>query len=351
MKTATLFKPRSSTTTYELLDTMAYHNRLIQEIGRAKHRVTLVTLLLLSGPLLDPILKALEEAAERGVKIKIVLDTFTWYYSGRGWLPFSPFRATDAKGAAITREVLKRLRRHRSEIIEIGRIGLNPYRGRSHTKITIIDDDVYSFGGINLHDEGFEAIDYMLAMHHSDLADEFDLLAVTLGRGKPKPDRTLSLDPYSSVLIDGGRPAKSIIYDRACELAEQATRVHYVSQFCPTGRLANLLKGPSATCYFNPRLHSPAHIGMMVAFDMFKTGIRNHYNGKTFLHAKYILYELDDGSRALITGSHNFSRHGVSFGTKEIALYSTNNKLWDQLYSHLETEVKGQKKRKLFSWH
>jgi hypothetical protein len=43
------------------------------------------------------------------------------------------------------------------------------------------------------------------------------------------------------------------------------------------------------------------------------------------------LFELKDGSKAVLSGSHNFSWRGVAFGTKEIALYSTDPNVWRRL--------------------
>jgi len=57
------------------------------------------------------------------------------------------------------------------------------------------------------------------------------------------------------------------------------------------------------------------------------------------LHAKFMLFELKDGTKTLVSGSHNFSERGVRYGTQEIAIRSTDEKLWEQLYDFLKTSV------------
>jgi hypothetical protein len=45
-----------------------------------------------------------------------------------------------------------------------------------------------------------------------------------------------------------------------------------------------------------------------------------------------MLFELNDGSKVVLSGSHNFSWRGVAFGTKEIALQSSDPALWRRLH-------------------
>jgi cardiolipin synthase len=334
-------KPATTTSTspnFELLPARSYYERLVQDINRAERRITLVSLLMLSGPLMDRVFAALEAAATRGVKTRLVFDAFTWYYVG-GRLPFHPLRDTNPGREDATRATLSRLREAGVDITEIGTIiHANPYRGRCHTKLSVIDDHAYSFGGVNLYDEAFRDIDFMLALTDSTIADRLDALASEIAAGI-RPDHELPLGPDTTAIIDGGFPGHSLIYDHATYLAEQAKRIQYVSQFCPTGRLARTARHSHATCYFNRLFHAPLHIGLMVTIERFAHRIRNHYRRASFLHAKFILFELPDGSRALITGSHNFSWHGVDFGTQEIALVSFDKRLWKQLDHFLQTEI------------
>jgi hypothetical protein len=73
--------------------------------------------------------------------------------------------------------------------------------------------------------------------------------------------------------------------------------------------------------------------------DKLKYRLHNSYTRPTYLHAKFILFELRDGTKALVAGSNNFNWDGVSYGTQEIALYSTDEALWQTFYDYLSTKV------------
>jgi hypothetical protein len=83
-------------------------------------------------------------------------------------------------------------------------------------------------------------------------------------------------------------------------------------------------------------LQSVAH-----AYDEQKYRIRNRYKGEKMIHAKAMLLEMPSGRKVVLSGSHNFNYRGVSFGTQEICLYSTNKKLWDDLQAFIRRRVTG----------
>lgn len=327
--------------TYETLPAADYYGRVVRDIQQAKRSITIVVYLFIWGDTTERLFTSVEEAAARGVRVKVVFDTMSRYHVGRGRLPGNPFRQPDARRLAETIASVERLRAAGADVAEIGRIGLNPYRGRCHTKFTVVDNAVYCFGGVNIYDEAFANIDYMLRVEDADLARELEKLAAVIAEDKPTEDVEQRLDQHSTLLIDGGVPGHSIIYDRVCELAKQASSIQYVSQFFPTGRLAALLRQTNSTCYITRPRHSPMHISAMLTADRLRTRLRNRYRGQTFIHAKFILFELQDGTRALVAGSHNFSWQGVTYGTKEIAICSTDPILWKQLHSYMQTEVIG----------
>ena len=73
--------------------------------------------------------------------------------------------------------------------------------------------------------------------------------------------------------------------------------------------------------------------------DQKRFGMQSRYWQPRYLHAKFILFEMPDGSKALLSGSNNFSWRGVAYGTKEIALYSTDAMLWQQLHAFLQQHI------------
>lgn len=334
-------KTNTQQLTFDTLPAAEYYRAVIRDMQQATSSITIVVYLFIWGDTMERFFTALEEAAARGVRVKIVFDKMSLYYVSRGRVPGNPFRHPDDRRYGKTMASLDRMRAAGADITEIGPIGLNPYRGRCHTKFTVVDNTVYCFGGVNLYDNAFTNVDYMLRTVNTDLADRLRQLAQVIAEDRPVDDVIEPLDAHNTLLIDGGRPGHSAIYDRACELAGQAAKVYYVSQFFPTGQLTGLLRQAGATCYMTRPRHSPVHIGAMLTADRLRTRLRNHYRGQTFLHAKFILFELKDGSRALVAGSHNFSWQGVTYGTKEIAICSTDPQLWQQLHDYMQTEVIG----------
>jgi hypothetical protein len=108
---------------------------------------------------------------------------------------------------------------------------------------------------------------------------------------------------------------------------------------CPSGRLAKLLNSTNNVCYFirPSQVDPPSNLALI--FDKARFGIKNHYKGKGYIHAKFILTEGNDGSKHIISGSNNFSWRGIAFGTKEIAVHSTDATLWQTFYDYMQDKI------------
>lgn len=68
-----------------------------------------------------------------------------------------------------------------------------------------------------------------------------------------------------------------------------------------------------------------------IRLGMFVSGHTTLYTGSRYLHAKCMIFDMKDGRRIAITGSHNFSNVGVALGTREIALQTENPEVISQL--------------------
>jgi hypothetical protein len=284
-----------------------------------------------------PVFAAISAALERGVRVSIVADVFSrsrmTRESGRSW-------SEHRKIVKQTNRVLKQLRQEGAHVSLFGHLGLNPFKGRCHVKITVIDDLVFSFGGINFTSGSFRSADYMLSTEHVQLADMLCALAEKIATDRPPlADMEIELDTKNMVLFDGGVPGKSVIYERCVELARRATHIYYVSQMVPSGSLAQVLKGVPYDAYFNRPSQSGFFLKLSLYVDGFINKVTNLYKRDRFIHAKCILFELDDGTKAIVSGSNNFSWRGIVYGTQEIALYSTDPALWQQLYEFLRTTL------------
>lgn len=313
-----------------------YYSALLQHIEKAKKRIIVAAMVMVWGEKTGQLFKAIKKASERGVQVHMLFDAYT--RTGFGVRPKQAFR-----GEILPKTVafFEQLRQAGARVDEVGTVGINPFRGRCHVKISVVDDECFSFGGINGTDESFTIHDYMLHAHNPDLADSLAQLVATIGASKDAlPDATTQLDQQNTLLFDGGKPKHSIIYDHAVSLSRQAKHVYYVSQMAPSGKLGTVLRHVQVDCYFNrPQqvVELPARWGL--AWDQARYGTVNRYRGTTYIHAKFMLFELQDGTKALLSGSSNFSYRGVKFGTKEIALYSTDEELWHQLYNFLQKYI------------
>jgi hypothetical protein len=319
-----------------LVETNDYYNSLLKEIPKAKKRIVIGAMIVLWGDRTAPIFALLHEALKRGVKVTILLDNFTRLSALYGLEP----RSTRGKRIRQTFATLEDLGRQGAHVYCFGKLGFPPYKGRCHVKITIIDDTSYSFGGINFFDQMFEFTDYMLEHKDKQVADYLEKLVKRIGKNQPPLlDEETEISKNTSILFDGGRPKQSIIYERACELSAQATKVIYASQMTASGPLADLLSETDTTFYFN----RPEQMLMIdswgQAFDQQKYRITNNYEGKDFLHIKCMLFELPGGRKAVLSGSHNFSYRGVAYGTQEIGLYSTDPALWETLHKFIKQHV------------
>ena len=328
MKTPVLLLPRE------------YVARAVTCIDNAKHSITMVCLIMTEDHSTDDIIDALVRAAKRGVDVQVAADVFTYgEFSGH----FRPFKYYSKPSLAAT-AMSKRLRNAGVRFTCLGKFSLLPIFGRTHSKITIVDDTVFSFGGVNLDNASLDFADYMFEYKNAALAaqltDDARRLIDADDDNFAYKSHSYDYPSVGRVLVDGGFQGDSIIYRRACQLAREATDITFVSQYCPTGKLSRILRKKQAKLYFNRventnnRLNS-LFIRMSVWFNRFKT----LYTNTQYLHAKFILFTMPDGQKIALTGSHNFIYTGVIMGTREIALETDHPAIIKQLESFFQKYV------------
>jgi hypothetical protein len=320
----------------QLIEPKAYCQALLRDIPKSKKRIVLAAMIIVWGEHTAPILTAIKEAAKRGVEVQILLDNYTRLPILYGLTP----RRSRGERLRHTFQLLEEISRLGGDVYYFGKIGVPPQKGRCHVKITVIDDVSYSFGGINFMDQSLTYVDYMLASSDPKIADCLEQLVRRIGTMKPPLlDGEVAVDTHNTILFDGGRPGHSIIYERACELASQAKKIYYVSKTTPSGELTTFMHERDSVYYFNRPQNISAPESWAQSFDQQRYRIPNSYTGKENLHAKYILFELHNGNRAILSGSNNFSYRGVAYGTQEIALQSTDPILWQQLHDFTQKNV------------
>jgi cardiolipin synthase len=309
-----------------------------KQVDKAQTRVVLLTMVIADHPATHSLIDALEKAAKRGVDVQVAADIFTYGEISGSFLPIMYYN----KPARGVTAMVKRLRDAGVKFQWLGRARAIIFNGRTHIKWCIVDDVVYSFGGVNLFQGGTENIDYMLKQRSQELADKL----VSETSRLLKADKAVTY--YKShqfevegntFIIDGGILGNSLIYKRACELASEAKSVIFVSQYCPTGRLSDILKTKKSKLYFNSPENAALINRIVITWGMLRTKQKTSYKKLTYLHAKFIIFTMPDGSRVALSGSHNFNYTGVAFGTREAAIETRDPHLIDQLQKFCDTYV------------
>jgi cardiolipin synthase len=307
-------------------------------IRQARHRVRLTTLTIADERETGALIEALGAAARRGVDVDVAADAFTYIDGAGTFLP----KGYLSQRRRSSNDLAHALRSAGVRFTWLGRDTGLPWRGRTHTKFCVVDNVIYSFGGVNLDDQGVTNIDYMLKVADERLADDltqvYDRILTANSHERGHRSKALKYGK-DQVLVDGGIPGDSIIYRRALKYARKATRVLLVSQYCPTGELGREITTKPHELWFNPPRNAAPFNRILIAVSMLVTGHRTRYRKAQYLHAKCIVFYLPHGKRVAITGSHNFVKGGVTLGTREIALQTQNPLVIDQIEDFFRRNV------------
>ncbi len=323
----------------DLLLPQDYISDATRRIQDAKRRVRVIALTIADEIETEALLDALVAAARRGVDVHVAADTFTY---------------ADAAGRFVPKRYLTKRRRTSMDMAKeltdagatfdwLGQEGGLPWRGRTHTKFCVVDDTVYSFGGVNLDDHGATNADFMLRITDHRLAEDLVRVYARTRRANSRFSgfRSSSLKyGKDQVLVDGGIPGDSIIYRRALKYARKSQRIVLVSQYCPTGELGRAIESKPHEMWFNPPRNASLFNRILIAASMAVTRHHTLYRKRQYLHAKAIVFYLKSGKRVAISGSHNFVRGGVTLGTREIALQTKNPLVIDQIETFIQSNVR-----------
>lgn len=325
-----------------LLPSEHYLNDLIERVNTAHERVSIVTTIFHNdSPRMEQFVQALCAAAERGVNVSFCVDSFTYLEPNGPWRHLLKDQSAQAY-RAIRNE--RRLKAAGVKFRWLGRSANFGVMGRTHTKWSIVDDTVYSFGGINLYAMGISNTDYMFRIVNQDLADAFStrhthLITADKANHAGK-NRSIALSSRTNIIFDGGIPFHSDIYDRAITLAHQAEDILFVSQYCPTGKLARALRNKNARLYFNHWETASALNTLVIRAGMRSSQFETLYEREPYLHAKFIIYTMPNGTKTALTGSHNFQTGGVVLGTRELCMETTSPGVIAELETFFEEYVK-----------
>lgn len=288
------------------------------------------------------LIHAIISAKQRGLAVSVCVDSLT-YIEPKEFFLRAPKRQPKRAYQALKLE--RMFKKNKISFRWLGRTTNFPFSGRTHSKWLVVDNTTYSFGGLNLDRDSLSNIDYLLKINDETLAGllrrtQQQIIKADKGSHAVKSSKVV-IDSKNTILIDGGLVGDSIIYRRACSLAQSASKITLVSQYCPTGKLNRIIKQKQSKMYFNHWRRAKWFNKIAISIGMLSARQRTLYNNVPYLHAKFILFESNDGHKTAISGSHNFMFGSVIAGTREIALETTNSQTIAQLENYLADTIAG----------
>lgn len=354
-----------TTKSFTLYTRTEYFKELTRAITAAKkgERVVVATMALdPTTPLIRALIRALRAAAKRGAVVTVLIDAFNFLISNplkAGPLLPGPlflhtriptnlperqrncYQAVESLRAAGATCCITNVPLHRLRV---------PQSGRSHIKAGIISNTVF-VGGCNLSKPS--ELDVMIRLVDADMADTLSgwleriAEAGSTRRAFQDVDAEVTLGGSKRLLLDAGVPDQSLIYEEAITLIDEAKEwIFMTCQYFPGGTTAKHLAAAQARgvavdiVYSHPSVH-----GTQTPFHhLHQLRERVRHRARLFagqldrkmpnLHAKVLASE-----RAAIVGSHNYVAQGVTLGTAELALHTTDPDLALELRKFIEAQL------------
>lgn len=215
---------------------------------------------------------------------------------------------------------------------------LFPIYRRNHTKLYIVDS-VGWMGGMNLYDEAFDNIDFMVRFDDSRIVSAFIAQYEQVNERRPKDNYAVDCMEGYQFIVDSGKTGDSLIYDSALDAVRSAkVSIDFISQIVPEGVLLEVF-AQKAMVGIPVRIITSSRnekqfksYPQKYFYDQFKKRVMgNSHIYFTHLlktvHAKLIII---DGKIGMF-GSHNFVEQGVLLGTEEICMRTEDPQLLSQL--------------------
>jgi len=337
MKPTFLQKPKR-TDSYDLITSKYLYKDLEKELKKAKRKFLMQSMYLRPGRSSNELIFLIQQAKKRIPVVRLTLDWFT--LADVPWLGFIP--SNYRKGLKKIIEAVKYLK---VNLVIVSKPKswqrLFYYTGRNHIKLVIIDDTSY-LGGINLSDPDYGYLDFMLKIKDPIISK---ILSKIFYKSTSNLLRNSSyvVNKNTIIMTDGGERNKSEIYEfTKSELKKTKKSIVFVNQFPPTGEILEILsqqhKKNVEIKILIPKINKFNKVFALIhLLLLFKLKIKYSFLklnlSNNMIHAKLIIFD----NKSIITGSHNFNQLGVLAGTKELALFTTNNQLVKKAKSYADS--------------
>ena len=327
---------------FEFYSTEKYFRHLAESVSKTVNGDRVILTAMTFDPqdeLIAILMEQMNLAAKRGVKVTIIIDSYTFISNGFSKIvPFVFSTRQTHKNSPIIKS-LEQLKANGGNYTVLNK-PKNPFRliysGRFHAKLAVINNRVY-VGGCNLSDTS--QIDMMIGWEDEPTANKLVDMCNRIIQPNYRQaafngqDQEIELSKTSSLIFDAGIKCQSTIMAKAFEIIDEAERsIYFACQYYPNSLTTRHLikaakRGVEVTILFNhPSQHSFPNslIHRLVMqkqswlspsnLNLIKLPKNEHY-----MHAKLIATE-----KSAILGSHNYIVAGVNFGTTEIAVYDNN---------------------------
>lgn len=314
----------------------------IQQVEAATDSVYIQSLTLEVGEVMDQLGPALIRAAGRGVKVELHIDWISRDYV-HGKIAFAPrFKPSQRRYAAAlhqkNRIMVQALKDAGVTVVFVNKpdwlAKILAVAGRNHIKMYMVDTKIVWLGGVNILDLALQHIDFMVAYTDQAMIKVLE----TAFFATNWRDEVLPFSGDSTLLIDGGKRGKSVIYDRALRLIDQAEQsIVFVSQFVPDGVLLKalvskakagcaikIITSPATAMQFSQWPYKVTYLKCQQALK--KVGVQITHLPKK-VHCKLLLVDEDQA----LFGSHNLIETGIKLGTAEVDIQTTESDIVAQL--------------------
>jgi hypothetical protein len=237
--------------------------------------------------------------------------------------------------------------------------GQNSRMSHNHAKLAIVDNSAW-FGTMNFRAMDFEISNFMIKVTDPEWVDTLKQVFDQTEATQPQADKVFMKydgagQEETALLLDAGTKDQSVIYEKALQMADSLQRGDefvLISQWPPVkvmyGALAEKLSaktrsGAGGTYLMSPsdKLHPSRRASRMLQGQVEKMEQldpnMHAVNLARMTHAKAFLIRRANGEREVLFGSHNLSSWTVHNGTRELAMWTKDLRIVDQVAGFLES--------------
>ncbi len=330
---------------FEVLIPLRFLYDLKLELDNAKQRVLAQAMHLNSGYFVDAIISWFGEAAQKGLDVRLNIDTSSRL--GKGDRVYYQDKFTPTKGADLRlfqykrdEELLENLQKKGAKLTftnppDTLKEHIFPmFFGRDHRKMVIVDNVAY-IGGLNLADANFKSADFVVKITDPQIVTKFTQIFGLVNDAKPKKDFGIYVNDQTNIFVDRGKRGESLILDTAAKIVANARHsVRAVTILAPDGKLLSALcSAQKRGVYVEDITSDPKGARNLFGAVNIANLTLMYFWGKDIplrffqgdLHAKLLLVDIEDPEKAVaLFGSHNLATRGVQLGTLEISIMSRN---------------------------